>query len=366
VLNLGYLLLVRIVGLLGKGRTVRQLELENTVLRHQVRILRRTVHRPELKQRDRAFLAAASRVLSRDRWASLMATPQTLLRWHRELVRRKWTYRRRGPGRPPLDPETVELIIRLGRENPRWGCVRIQGELRKLGIRVGATTIRRILRRAGLGPAPRRTGPTWGEFLRAQGRGMLACDFFTIETVFLKTIYVLFFIELSTRRVHVAGATSRARHLPGAVRAPRREEVQHQGLTSERVVAHGALALERGEPQGLEHAAGPDVARERDARAARAHKSETDTADHSDGDESDAESSELLLPRCSRELPLPLDPSLLPPLSLALVPRTRHSSPPRDVYELRRHLGRRTRMRYSGERVGREGIAEDAEASQGR
>jgi putative transposase len=138
-----------------------------------------------------------------------MVTPQTLLRWYRQLVRRKWTYPRRGAGRPPLDPETVALITRLGRENPRWGCMRIQGELRKLGIRVGASTVRRILRRAGLGPAPRRTGPTWSEFLRAQGRGVLACDFFTVETVFLKTLYVLFFIELSTRRVHVAATTNR-------------------------------------------------------------------------------------------------------------------------------------------------------------
>jgi putative transposase len=207
--SFAYFVLVRLVRLFAGGRAVAQLELENAVLRHQVKVLRRSVHRPELRDRDRAFFAAASRALSRERWASFMVTPQTLLRWHRELVRRKWTYRRRGLGRPPIDPETVDLIIRLGRENPRWGCVRIQGELRKLGIRVGASTVRRILRRAGLGPAPRRTGPTWSEFLRAQGRGVLACDFFTVETVFLKTLYVLFFIELSTRRVHVAGTTNR-------------------------------------------------------------------------------------------------------------------------------------------------------------
>jgi putative transposase len=204
-----HFVLVRGIGVLTGRGSMSQLQLENAVLRHQVKVLRRTVRRPELKDRDRTFLAAASRALSRDRWGSFMVTPQTLLRWHREMVRRKWTYPRRRPGRPPLDPETVDLITRLGRENPRWGCVRIQGELRKLGIRVGASTIRRVLRRAGLGPAPRRTGPSWSEFLRAQGRGVLACDFFTVETVFLKTLYVLFFIELSTRRVHVAGTTDR-------------------------------------------------------------------------------------------------------------------------------------------------------------
>jgi putative transposase len=208
--SFAYFLLVRLVGLLTARGSVSQLQLENAVLRHQLNVLRRTVRRPELlRDRDRAFLAAASRALSRDRWAAFMVTPQTLLRWHRELVRRKWTYRRRVPGRPPLGREVTDLVVRLGRENPRWGCVRIQGELRKLGIRVGASTIRRILRRAGLGPAPRRTGLTWSEFLRAQGGGALACDFFTAETVLLKTFYVLFFIELSTRRVHVAGTTSR-------------------------------------------------------------------------------------------------------------------------------------------------------------
>ena len=158
--SFAYSTLDRLVGLLTGETSVSQLQLENAVLRHQVRVLRRTVRRPELHDRDRAFLAAASRALSRDRWASFMVTPQTLLRWHRELIRRKWNYRKEGPGQPPLDPDTADLIIRLGTENPRWGCVRIQGELRKRGIRVGASTIRRILRRAGLGPAPRRTGPT--------------------------------------------------------------------------------------------------------------------------------------------------------------------------------------------------------------
>jgi putative transposase len=133
---------------------------------------------------------------------------QTLVRWHRELVARKWTFRRRSPGRPPLDPALRGLVLRLGRENPSWGCVRIQGELRKLGIQVGATTIRSILRRSGFGPAPRRRGPSWSEFLRAQAHGMLACDFFTVETAWLRTLYVLFFVEHGSRRVHLAGVSA--------------------------------------------------------------------------------------------------------------------------------------------------------------
>ncbi len=157
---------------------------------------------------DRVLLAAASHLLPRDRWSSFPVSPQTLLRWHRELVRRKWTYRKgKRPGRPPLDPAMRDLIVRLGRENPRWGCIRIQGELHKLGISVGATTIRTILRRAGLPPAPRSSGPSWTEFLRAQAWGSLAVDFFTVETVWLRTLYVLFGIELGSRRVHVLGVT---------------------------------------------------------------------------------------------------------------------------------------------------------------
>ena len=184
-------------------------DLEILVLRHQLRVLRRKSGRPKLKALDRVLLAAVSRVLDRDRWASFMVTPQTLVRWHRELVRRKWTYGRAGKaGRPRVDPEIRDLILRLARENSRWGAVRIQGELRKLGIRVGATTIRMLLRRSGLGPAPRRTGPTWSEFLRAQAKGIIACDFFCVETVWLKTLYVLVFIELGTRRVHVTASTA--------------------------------------------------------------------------------------------------------------------------------------------------------------
>src|SRR6266508_2445693 len=185
-------------------------DLEILVLRHQRRVLRRQAGRPRFTPLDRVLLAPASRALPRQRWTSLfLVTPKTLLRWHRELVRRKWTYRKaHQPGRPPIDAEVVALILRMARENPRWGCVRICGELRKLGIRVGATTIRTLLRRHGLGPAPRRCGPTWAQFLKAQAEGIVATDFFTVETIWLKTLYVLFFIHLSTRQVMVAGVTA--------------------------------------------------------------------------------------------------------------------------------------------------------------
>jgi putative transposase len=208
LLFLVFLAMRRLLGVFAGSSSVAALELENAVLRHQLTVLRRTAKRPPLRRRDRLLLAAAGGLLPRDRWSVLLVSPQTLLRWHRELVRRKWSYRRRWPGRPPLDPAVRALVVRLGRENPRWGCVRIQGELRKLGIRVGATTIRSVLRRSGFGPAPRRGGPSWGEFLRAQAQGMWACDFFTVETAWLRTLYVLFFIEHGSRRVRLAGVTA--------------------------------------------------------------------------------------------------------------------------------------------------------------
>jgi len=172
-------------------------------------VLQRQVKRPRLNRRDRVLLAAASRAMTKTSWSSFIVRPETLLRWHRELVRKKWTYRRTGhPGRPPVEPDLRALIVRLGRENPRWGYQRIRGNLLKLGIRVSATTVRTILRRSGLDPAPRRTGPTWTESLWSQASGILATDFFTVETIGLKTLYVLFFIELSTRRMHLAGVAA--------------------------------------------------------------------------------------------------------------------------------------------------------------
>ncbi len=206
LLSLLYMALRAILRLAPAGDAHNR-EVEILVLRHQVKVLKRKTGRPKLRRRDRIFLAAAARILPKDRWSCFIVTPQTLLRWHRELVKRRWTYRQERTGRPRLDPEICALAIRMATENPRWGYIRIQGELRKLGIHVGATTIRRILLKEGLGPAPRRAGPSWSEFLRAQAQGILACDFFTVETAFLKTLYVLFFIEIGTRRVHVTGAT---------------------------------------------------------------------------------------------------------------------------------------------------------------
>jgi putative transposase len=189
-------------------RSDRSTDLEIVVLRHELAILRRQVARPELSDADRVFLAAASRLLPRRRWSSFLVRPETLLRWHRRLVARRWTYPRRGRGRPPIDPDIASLILRLAHENPRWGYLRIQGELQGLGIRISATTIRRVLAGAGLDPAGRRFGLSWRTFLRTQAESILATDFLTVDTVFFRRLYVLFFIELDTRRVHLAGVTA--------------------------------------------------------------------------------------------------------------------------------------------------------------
>lgn len=181
-------------------------ELEIVVLRHELSVLRRQAGRPQLTMADRVLLAAVSRLLPRSNWRSFMVTPATLLRWHRRLVARRWTYSGRR-GRPPIGEEIRELVLRLARENRRWGYQRIAGELNGLGIAVSATTVAKILRQARLGPAGQRSGPSWRAFLRAQASSMLAVDFFTVETISLQRLYVLFFIELGSRRVHVAGCT---------------------------------------------------------------------------------------------------------------------------------------------------------------
>jgi putative transposase len=130
------------------------------------------------------------------------------LGWHRRLVAGAWTYPHRHTGRPPLNPEVQQLIVRLAKENPRWGYQRIKGELQRLGVRISATAIRTTLRRQGLDPAPRRMATTWRAFLHWQAAGIVACDFFTADTVWLRRLHVLFFIELDTRRVHLAGVTA--------------------------------------------------------------------------------------------------------------------------------------------------------------
>ena len=181
---------------------------EILVLRHQLAILRRQAARPRFSWTDRALIALLAGLVPKKRLAAFLVTPKTILAWHRALVRRRWTYPHRRPGRPRLPAETVGLIVRLARENPRWGYVRIVGELQKLGVEVSKGSVANVLRRHGLPPAPRREGPTWTEFLRSQAKGILATDFFTVDTVALRRYYVLFVIEVERRVVHLLGVTA--------------------------------------------------------------------------------------------------------------------------------------------------------------
>jgi hypothetical protein len=211
--TLGFLIVRRVLGVLGLGRSPDAKEdakdVEIAVLRHQIAVLRRQVTRPRFSAGDRLVLATLSRILPRDRWAVFLVTPATLLRWHRDLVTRKWTYPHTGNHRA-LPQDTFDLVVRLAQENTRWGYQRIVGEARKIGVLVSASSVRSILRRNGLGPAPVRSanGPSWVEFLQAQAAGTLAIDFFHIDTLTLTRVYVLFLIEVETRRVHLLGITA--------------------------------------------------------------------------------------------------------------------------------------------------------------
>ena len=148
------------------------------------------------------------KLIPRERRGLFLVTPETILRWQRALMRRRWTYSHRRPGRPALAQETVELIVRLVSENPRWGYLRIVGELKKLEVVVSRTSVANVLRRHGLRQASRRAGPTWSEFLSAQAQGIVATDFLHVGTVFLRRYYVLFVIEIERRVVHVLGTTA--------------------------------------------------------------------------------------------------------------------------------------------------------------
>jgi hypothetical protein len=204
-----YVAFVRLLQLVRLSfRDQGELAVEVVILRHEVSVLRRQVARPALSAPDRAVLAAFSRLLSAFRRGRLFVKPETLLRWRRDLVRRRWTQSHARPGRPGLPGGTVALVLRLAGENPTWGYRRIHGELATMGVRLAPSSVWGILGRHGIDPTPRRSGPTWLEFLHAQAATMIACDFFSVDTVLLRRLYVLFFIELDTRRVHLAGITA--------------------------------------------------------------------------------------------------------------------------------------------------------------
>src|SRR5213076_1587606 len=178
------------------------------VLRHELAVLRRQVGRPKFEPSDRLILAALSRVAPRRSWSAFPVRPETLLRWHRRLIARRWTHPHRRPGRPPIEREIRELIVRLARENTSWGYIRIVGELRKLDINVSATLVRSVLADAGIPPAPQRGRQSWRSFLRQQGASMLACGFLTVDTVWLRRLSVLVFLSIGSRRVEYLACTS--------------------------------------------------------------------------------------------------------------------------------------------------------------
>ena len=183
-------------------------EVEILVLRHELDILRRQQPRPRLEPRDRAWLSLLSRLLPRQRWSVFLVKPDTLLSWHQRMVRATGPTPNTATGRPPVSDEIQAVIVRMAVENPGWGYQRIKDELAGLGYQVSASSIRRVLRSHSIDPAPRRAPTTWRSFIHQQASGIIACDFFTVDSVWLTRYYVLFFIEVESRRVHLCGITT--------------------------------------------------------------------------------------------------------------------------------------------------------------
>ena len=204
-----YLMFSKLVAWLAlRARSNTAKEIEILVLRHQLAVLRRGARRPRLSWADRAVIAALTRLLPTPRRLGLLVTPSTIVRWHRQLVARRWATEPVRPGRPAIPAGLRALVVRLASENPAWGYRRIHGELAGLGYRIGASTVWTILHGLGIDPSPRRAGPSCSEFLRAQGHAILACDFFHLDTITLHRLYAFFVIEHATRRVHLLGVTA--------------------------------------------------------------------------------------------------------------------------------------------------------------
>ena len=207
IVRLLYQTLVQVLSWLALfARSSTSKDAEILLLRHEVAVLRRTNPKPRLQWTDRAVLAALARLIPKALRAHRIVTPETLLRWHRRLVAATWR-QPKAPGRPPTPDDVVKSILRLAAENSTWGVVRIQGELRRLGHRIAASTLRRILRAHRIHP-PTKHGNSWRRFLRAQADGLLAVDFFHVDTVTLKRLYAAFVIEHQSRQVHLLGVTA--------------------------------------------------------------------------------------------------------------------------------------------------------------